>query len=124
MAKNVTVTLGTPIPGHKGPIDKVVIREPRAGDYFELGEPVIYTQSREGRLIGAEHTETVKAYLDRLIVEPKDQLVLGQMDLADSMKVKAAMMDFFINARLKSFGIDAISSSSTSESSTPGAVAI
>lgn len=99
-AGEVRVPLSTPIKGHAGPISEVVLRAPKAADFFELGEPQVVAYGKEGLGYVAENTETVRAYIERLVIEP-DAMLLAQLSLADAMKVKSAVLGFFIDARQK-----------------------
>lgn len=108
-----TIKLDDPLKGHGGEITHVIVREPRASDLFELGEPWAHARNKDGGIISAEHTEVVRAYIERLVEEPKDQIILGQMSLSDGIRVKEAVLDFFGAARLRAFGTTATSSSST-----------
>jgi hypothetical protein len=98
--KTVTIDLTEPFPlGHGGPVRKVVLREPRAKDLFEFGEPISYAQKSDGTMFSAENIEVVKLYVERLMVEP-DVLIFDQVNFADAFAVKDAVLRFFSEARL------------------------
>ena len=118
---NKTIKLAEPIKGHDGDIRAVVLREPRASDLFALGEPIVYAQTASGMFFTSEKEETIRAYLDRCIVEPSDKLLLEQLSLRDGIQVKEALLGFFMDARQGPSPDAATSSSSTSKSSTPKA---
>lgn len=101
MAKTVTVELSEAIIGHTGPVSRVVIKEPTAGDYFALGEPSVWGRGADGNSFIVENVEVVEGYVSRCVQEPNDPLILNQMSLADAMKVKDAVLGFFGEARRK-----------------------
>jgi hypothetical protein len=109
---STTIELTKAIVGHDGPIRQIVLREPTARDLFQLGEPFAYARNPDGTLYSAENTEAIKAYIERLIDADKE-LLIGQMSLADGMRVKEAVLSFFTTARLQTSSTTATSSSST-----------
>jgi hypothetical protein len=107
------IPLTTPITGHNGPISKVVVKEPTGRDYFALGEPSVWARNPDGTSYVVENTEVLEKYIERCIVEPNDPLILSQLGLADAMRVREAVLDFFGAARRASSPVDSTSSSST-----------
>ncbi len=97
MAK-VTVDLETPLIGHTGPIKQITLREPLACDYWELGEPYAHARNLDGAIISVEKADTIKAYIERLVVD-LDPLLLGQASLKDAIKISQAVVGFFSDAR-------------------------
>lgn len=98
MPKRETVTLKEPITGHAGRITSLVVREPTAKEYFDIGEPQILARNPDGTLYTVENDKAVQAYLDRCI-EGADSLLLGQLSLADAIMVKHKLLGFFLSAR-------------------------
>lgn len=74
----------------------VVIREPRWEDYLALGEPY-EMQRAAGQDVVIENTETIAAYVKRCIVSPGAEK-MGDLGVADSRKVRDAVIDFFRHA--------------------------
>jgi hypothetical protein len=111
------IELLDPIIGHSGPIKTVVMREPKAADFFELGDPIAFARSGD-MVYSADKEAVIKAYVDRCVVEP-NALLLEQLSLADAMRVRDAVVDFFSDARVKTLPQPATSSSSGSGSQTP-----
>jgi hypothetical protein len=101
------IELSKPITGHEGPVTKVVLKEPTAADYFALGEPQIVARNPDGTVFVVENDAAVKQYIERCCVSPSP-LLLAQLSLRDAVKVKAAVLDFFMVAR----SVDTASSSS------------
>lgn len=122
----VRVPLSRPIDGHGGPVREVILREPTARDFFRLGEPFAQAYGKDGGdgtlVYQAENNDVVQAYLEALIIVP-DVIVIGGLSLADAMRVKAALLGFFRDAREAQSEMPATPSSLTSESSTPAAAA-
>jgi hypothetical protein len=96
---NVTVNLSTPIEGHEGQIKSITLREPKFGDVMALGEPSAFARSEGGMVFQSEKDGVVQSYVERLLVEPKDPALLLQVSLADALKLKDAIYDFFQAAR-------------------------
>lgn len=97
--KTVTIPLAAPIVGHNGPIAQVVVKEPTGRDYFTLGEPSVWARNADGTSYVVENTEVLEKYIERCIAEPTDPLLLSQLGLADAMKIREAVLDFFGAAR-------------------------
>lgn len=101
MSKNVIINLRDPFAGHRGRVDRITLREPRAGDYFALGDPTQLARTPSGEMRVVIRQDTVNKYLERLIIDPDPLLALGQMSLADGLAVQNALLDFFSEAALK-----------------------
>lgn len=110
---DVEIVLTKPLIGPNGTIGKVIIREPTAADYFKLGDPHSFAQAADGLILSAEREEVVQAYMKRCVIEPANSMLLEQMVLADAIRVKEAILNFFTAARSTKSQSDATSSSST-----------
>lgn len=121
MARTVTVALLDSYLG--GEITEVVLREPTLDEYVTFGEPVSLVQ-RGDSLFTVENDAAIKGYLSTLVVQPDVPSYVRKLGLADAMKVKEALLDFFALARGRLRPTAPSSSPSTSDgaaSSTPGA---
>jgi hypothetical protein len=98
--KRVEIELSEPVIGHGGQVKKVILRLPRAGDFFVLGEPIAYARKGDGTTFAVENIEVLSSYIQRLLVEP-DALIFESLSLQDALAVKEAVLDFFGKARLK-----------------------
>jgi hypothetical protein len=98
MAKTVTVKLSAPITAHDKVISSLTFREPNYNDYIALSDPVILAQNADGSLFPVENGETIRQYVERCLIEV-DPLLLGELPLADAIKIKRAITDFFADAR-------------------------
>jgi hypothetical protein len=114
MPKTVTVTLRDPFEGHSGMVKEIVLREPRAKDYFELGEVRTLTRNDKGNVHLQENGEALQKYFERCI-QGDALLAISSMSLADSMQVKEAIFGFFDQALLAASPLPATSSSSNSD---------
>jgi phage FluMu protein gp41 len=94
-----TVTLVKPLTGHNKQHAEVTLREPTAGDYLALGEPRSVVKAPDGSLIFADNDAVIANYVRRCIVAPIPDLVIGQACLADMMKIREAVLDFFAEAK-------------------------
>ena len=107
---NVTITLKNPIEGPvydampgdtrtSQTITEIELREPRYRDIMTLGEPAAYGRSDAGMVYQAEKDDVVAAYIERLLISPKDRALLEQLSLADTMQLKETVFGFFQEAR-------------------------
>lgn len=99
MAKTVTITLLEPIVGHDGAVREIVMRPPNLMEFARIGEPLTAMAGADGNAIVVDNDVAITAYLERCIVEPKDKLLLDQVQLADAFRIKEAFLDFFGEAR-------------------------
>lgn len=97
--KTVTIPLDEPItiPGKDSAetVTAIVLREPRYPDIMALGNPTAFARSPEGMVYTAEKDDTIKAYIERLLVEPKNVIALHQLGPADTFKLRDAVHGFF-----------------------------
>jgi hypothetical protein len=102
---NLTIKLTTPIEGPatdgnpSGQIREIILREPKYADLMLLGEPAAYARSEGGLVYTADRDETIHAYIERLLEQPKDRALLAQVTLADAIQLREAVFGFFHIAR-------------------------
>lgn len=113
MAKTASVRLSRPVITHDGKVDTLTLREPKGSDYFALGEPFVIARNQDGTLYTVENVLTIEAYARRCIQSPGTAATLDDLTLADAHAVKAAVLDFFTEARQASLPPSSTSSSST-----------
>jgi len=80
-------------------ISQVVMRAPKFADVMALGEPAAFARSEGGMIFQAEKDDVVAGYINRLVIEPKDPQLLNQLGLADSLRLREQVFDFFKAAR-------------------------
>ena len=98
--KTAEVTLSEPITTHDGPCSKVVLRSPKYGDVFALGEPQAYAvDPNSGLLFTSNRDDVIRQYVQRCVIEPKNPDLLEQCNLADSLAIREAILGFFEAAR-------------------------
>jgi len=101
MSTEKTVPLSRKYEAHGQVFDSVTLRAPKLRDHIAIGDPVeIHAgPDGEGRFV-VEHLDRIAAYLDRLAVAGRPgRECLDDLDLADSIAVKEAVTDFFMEAR-------------------------
>ncbi|MCW5693086.1 MAG: phage tail assembly protein [Pseudolabrys sp.] len=79
--------------------DTVVLRAPKYGDVFALGEPQAYAiDPNSGLMLTTNRDDVIEKYLQRLCVTPADPALLNQCGLADSLALRDAVLRFFSDA--------------------------
>lgn len=96
MREHITIPLKEPLKGPNGAsIDKIVLREPTFDEYLAFDDPYTVMSSREGTPYVIENLESIKNYIARCLVEPKDPALLSQCGVRVGQQVKRAMLSFF-----------------------------
>jgi hypothetical protein len=80
--------------GKGGKVTAIILQEPSAPDFFELGAPQTWVRSRDGMAL-IDNDAAIKAYVERMIVEPDPLLAMTQMGVVNAIAVKEAVLDFF-----------------------------
>lgn len=114
---NKIIKLDKPITGHTV-IRQLEFREPKFRDVMELGDPFVWVPAGE-HYRRVDDMPTIARYAERLYVEgdkPGDPLLLGQLGLRDTRKVREAIIDFFREGEEESV---ASNTSPETSSSTP-----
>jgi hypothetical protein len=120
---NKIVTLEKPIMGHR-PYRQLEFREPKFRDLMELGDPYIWVPAGNDYSRRLDDTQIIAKYAERLIVEdgkPGDPLILDQLGVADTRKVREAIVDFFQPAAATAASSTSPENSSSTQDSTPTA---
>lgn len=117
-----SVPLKKPFQGANGLVKNIILQEPTAPDFFALGEPRTWVRSAGGMAL-VENTEAIAAYTERCIIEPDPLLAMKNMGLLDAIAVKEAVCGFFQEGPATPSDKSPITSSSSSESSTPNPAA-
>lgn len=94
-----TILLSEPITGHHEVIREVVVRPPTLPEYGRIGEPYTWIRGADGQAVYVEQDGAISAYIEACIVEPKDKLLVEQIELRDAFAIKEAVLDFFHEAR-------------------------
>lgn len=97
-------------------LDRVVLRAPRLREYARLGEPIIFVPDANGNDVPIEVDEVIEKYLATLVIEPDIPAQLFNLRLDDSIRVKEALLSFFLESRERALRTPPASSSSTSGS--------
>lgn len=112
-----SVTLSKPVSIFGKTVGSVELKEPNGGQFVRLGEPRILVFNASGSGYWIENADTIRAYLDALIVhEAGGEVVMSLVGLEDAMAVKEALFGFFTGAaeRLSARKLTPSSSSSAS----------
>jgi hypothetical protein len=80
--------------GKGGKVTKIVLQEPAGADYFALGAPQTWVRAKGGMAL-VDNDEAIRAYVERLIVEPDPLLAMQNMHVLDAVAVKDAVIGFF-----------------------------
>jgi len=123
MSKTVTIPLDEPFAGHKGMTQQLVLRRPNWSDVMGVGAPYTIHSDKEGKGFLVYDEAAIAHYAEALLIEPADTaLVSASVGLRDTMKVREAIVDFFLAAAGAGggSGTSPKSSSSTSDSSPTG----
>jgi len=97
-----TIQLEKPIVTHEGPVANVTLREPQFAEIMKFGEPFSRGYATDGTVVySAENTDAIKGYIEALVQQPVDGLLLRQCGIVDSLRLKDAVIDFFTKARSK-----------------------
>ena len=117
---NKVVTLEKPIMGHR-PYRQLEFREPKFRDLMELGDPYIWVPAGNDYSRRLDDTQIIAKYAERLLVEDGkagDPLILDQLGVADTRKVREAIVDFFQPAAATAASSTSPESSSSTQDST------
>jgi hypothetical protein len=99
---SITIDLSEPITGHEGPLKQLTLREPRFREIMKFGEPFSRGYATDGSVVySAENTDAIKGYLEALIQQPANALLLEQLSTTDTLRLKDALVGFFTSARSK-----------------------
>lgn len=119
MAKEVRIDLLDPKLDHdEQRIEFLMLREPRAHEYFSHGVPWTRVDRPDGSVIMIERPEVIKAYLD-VCVEERARPILNSLSLSDADFLKETLLGFFVDARRRRSTSSPARSSSPSSASTP-----
>jgi hypothetical protein len=83
---------------HGAAFDEVHIRQPKLRDLLAIGDPIEAQPNNDGGRMLVEYQDRIEAYASRLIQKPGYETV-QDLDLADAMRIKDAILDFFSDAR-------------------------
>jgi hypothetical protein len=92
-----TVELTQSIKGHRGQITKISLREPKYGDFMDLGMPTTWVSLEKGGF-SSETASVIGQWIERLA--DCDPNFLQQLSLRDTLALRGAVLNFFIEAAL------------------------
>lgn len=89
-----TIQLKRPFSAPAGTVTQVKVQEPTAGEFFAFGAPQTWVKAAGGMAL-VDNDAVIRAYAERLIIEPDPLLAMSQMSVLDAIAVKEAICDFF-----------------------------
>ncbi len=95
MDDQIIVELSRPIRIPGGSVSRLEFRQPNFNDYMELGEPYVVADTPDGNRFAVEDFPTIKRYIERCLVEPKDPALLRQVRALEAREIKIKFMSFF-----------------------------
>lgn len=96
---SVRIWFAAPILLHAEPRGFLTLRQPFAGEPWELGDPRSYVYGVDG--LGTPYTdrEVLMKWIRRLMVDHDPDIVGREPDLSLGLLIEEAVLDFFTNAR-------------------------
>jgi hypothetical protein len=117
---SVKVELTKPIELYGKRVAEIELREPNGGLYVKHGEPRVLVFNASGSGYWVPQQDSIKAYLEALIVHDLGADLVKLMSLEDAMTTQEALFDFFTvaaaNVNAKRAAQKSMPSSSASES--------
>jgi hypothetical protein len=95
-------------------LNEITLREPTAGEFIDYGVTHLWGRSPDGTEFTTEKDATIKAYLDKCLQVENGSAILGILGVADGQRIKAALLNFFMQPA----GPEISKSDSASSSST------
>jgi hypothetical protein len=95
---SVKVQLAKPIELHGKRLTEVELREPNGGLYVKHGEPRVLVFNASGSGYWVPQHDSIKAYLEALIVHDLGTDFVNLMSLEDAMATQEALFSFFTDA--------------------------
>jgi hypothetical protein len=94
-----SVTLSKPITIFAKTVGSIELKEPNGGQFVKHGEPRTLVFNASGSGYWVENAETIRAYLDLLIVhEAGGEVVMALLNLEDAVVAKELLFSFFTDA--------------------------
>lgn len=116
MSKTVRIELAQPLAGHHGEISALVLRAPTWSDVMGVGSPYTIHRDKEDKPFLVYDEAAIAHYAEACLVEPRDPLLVQGLCLADTLKVREAVVDFFLAAAGAGGGSSTSSKNSSSNS--------
>jgi hypothetical protein len=109
-----SVTLSKPITIFGKTVGSIELKEPNGYQFVKHGEPRTLVFNASGSGYWVENGETIRNYLDLLIVhEAGGEAVLSLLTLEDALVVKETLFSFFTDAAAKAAARSSTSSFSS-----------
>ena len=116
---DIVVDLLSPFAGPDGTVTRIGLREPTLKEFITIGEPYTFIPEVNGVEVPVENDDVIAKYLFTLVVEPNIPSLLNKVKISDTMRIKEALLSFFMESRERAFRTPLNSTSSGSTSSAP-----
>lgn len=93
-----TLKLMSPVQLHGAMISEISFREPRGGEFLDLGEPRVITRTKDDSIFLIENDAAIKAYVQSCVEGNDGPVVLQLLSLADMRAAKELVLSFFTDA--------------------------
>lgn len=98
---SVKIIFAAPILDHDEPKNSLSLRPPRAGEIWDIGDPVTWVFGDGGAVVQTVDRPTLRAWVGRLIEGHEPDLVAVKGDIALGLLIEEVIVDFFRNARTR-----------------------
>ena len=95
----LTVPLTRPYHETGKPVSSLTFRPPRWTEWLEFGDVEEWVPTAAGHEILARNMDAIAKYAMKCMVDADPSVVLPVLDIADSMRLTNAIVDFFEDAR-------------------------
>lgn len=76
-------------------VSELQFKEPTGGIYLDLGEPRIWTKTKDGQYFLMENDATIKVYVEQCLVNHEQIPLLRHLSLRDARAARELVMSFF-----------------------------
>jgi hypothetical protein len=93
--RTTTIVLDESVTWFGKAVREITVREPNAGEFLKLGEPIIWGRTRAGVVFNTEREEVIEAYLNHCLSVENGSAIFSLLSLSDGQKIKGALLAFF-----------------------------
>lgn len=98
MAEKKRIPLSSPIDWFGTEIKELSLKEPSGWTVATLGEPRVLVHAGAGGGYMVEREDVIAKYIEKCLDHDSGADILRQLSLIDTLKLKAALFDFFTEA--------------------------
>jgi hypothetical protein len=93
--RTITVKLDEPVQWFNSLIGEIVVKEPTAAQFIEIGDPTIWARSLSGAVFQIEQGDAIKRYMDVCLDVENGGSFLALLPMSEGQKIKGALLGFF-----------------------------